>query len=213
MTLNSASFLLKKVLGKSSSTLYAIALLASGQSSTITGTYAGQYIMQGFFDLKMKIWITNLVTRLIAIMPSLVVSIIGGTSGSGRLIIIASMILAFELPFTLIPLLKFSSSKLKMGPHTNSIYTLLFATDILHSDSFVGWLTDNSLPKVANIFIGIIVFPFIAVYIVSVIYLMFRKYTTTSFIDTTKTSQLNDAFELERAIPYREDLADIPLPK
>ncbi|KAK9271371.1 hypothetical protein L1049_026961 [Liquidambar formosana] len=122
LTLNSASFLLKNVLGRSSSTIYAIALLASGQSSTITGTYAGQYIMQGFLDLRMRKWVRNLMTRCVAITPSLIVSIIGGSSGAGRLIIIASMILSFELPFALIPLLKFSSSTTKMGPHKNSIY-------------------------------------------------------------------------------------------
>ncbi|KAK4490134.1 hypothetical protein RD792_000791 [Penstemon davidsonii] len=124
LTLNSASFLLKNVLGKSSSTIYAIALLASGQSSTITGTYAGQFIMQGFLDLKMRKWIRNLVTRCIAITPSLIVAIIGGSSGAGRLIVIASMILSFELPFALIPLLKFSSTSIKMGPHKNSIYAM-----------------------------------------------------------------------------------------
>nr|CAD1817796.1 unnamed protein product [Ananas comosus var. bracteatus] len=124
LTLNSASFLLKNVLGRSSSAVYAIALLASGQSSTITGTYAGQFIMQGFLDLKMKKWLRNLMTRCIAITPSLIVSLIGGSSGAGRLIIIASMILSFELPFALIPLLKFSSSRTKMGPHKNSIYDL-----------------------------------------------------------------------------------------
>ncbi|KAH7685345.1 NRAMP family protein [Dioscorea alata] len=91
LTLNSASFLLKNVLGKSSSIVYAIALLASGQSSTITGTYAGQYIMQGFLDIKMRKWLRNLMTRCIAITPSLIVSIIGGSSGAGRLIIIASV--------------------------------------------------------------------------------------------------------------------------
>ncbi|KAL0556339.1 hypothetical protein IC582_004852 [Cucumis melo] len=92
ITLNSASFLLQNVLGKSSSTIYAIALFASGQSSSITGTYAGQFIMQGFLDLKMKTWARNLMTRSIAITPSLIVSIIGGPQGAGRLIIIASVI-------------------------------------------------------------------------------------------------------------------------
>ncbi|GAU22841.1 hypothetical protein TSUD_282080, partial [Trifolium subterraneum] len=81
---------INNVLGRSSSIIYAIALLASGQSSAITGTYAGQFIMQGFLDLKMKKWLRNLVTRIVAIAPSLVVSIIGGSSGAGRLIIIAS---------------------------------------------------------------------------------------------------------------------------
>ncbi|KAI3851431.1 hypothetical protein MKX03_013044 [Papaver bracteatum] len=98
LTLNNASFLLRNVLGKSSSIVYAIALLASGQSSTITGTYAGQFIMQGFLDLKMRNWLRNLMTRCIAIAPSLIVSTISGSSGVGRLIVIASMILSFELP-------------------------------------------------------------------------------------------------------------------
>lgn len=232
LTLNSASFLLQNVLGKSSSTVYAIALLASGQSSTITGTYAGQYIMQGFLDLKMRKWIRNLVTRLIAITPSLIVSIIGGSSGAGRLIIIASMILSFELPFALIPLLKFSSSQTKMGPHKNSIYIIVFSwvlglgiigINIYYlTTAFVGWLIHNDLPIVANVFIGIIVFPIMAIYIISVIYLMFRKDTVVTFMEPTKldpsaqtrmeNGDADGAFELQR-IPYREDLADIPLPQ
>ncbi|KAB1221004.1 Metal transporter Nramp5 [Morella rubra] len=165
LNLNSASFLLKNVLGRSSSIIYAIALLASGQSSAISGTYAGQFIMQGFLDLKMKKWIRNLMTRCIAIIPSLIVSIISGSSGAGRLIIIASMILLFELPFALIPLLKFSNSTTKMGPHKNSIYIIVISwilslgivgINIYYlSTSFVGWLINNNLPKVANVFVGI----------------------------------------------------------
>ncbi|XP_057795709.1 metal transporter Nramp7.2-like isoform X2 [Salvia miltiorrhiza] len=230
LTLNSASFLLKNVLGKSSSTVYAIALLASGQSSTITGTYAGQYIMQGFLELKMRKWTRNLMTRCIAITPSLIVSIIGGSSGAGRLIIIASMILSFELPFALIPLLKFSTSSTKMGPHKNSIYIIVFSwvlglgiigINIYYlSTAFVGWIIDNDLPKVGNVFIGILVFPLMAMYIISVIYLMFRKDKVVTFIDPTKFDPTAQAHmenghqggtESQNA-PYREDLADIPLP-
>ncbi|KAG6390417.1 hypothetical protein SASPL_148151 [Salvia splendens] len=227
LTLNSASFLLKNVLGKSSSTVYAIALLASGQSSTITGTYAGQFIMQGFLELKMRKWTRNLMTRCIAITPSLVVSIIGGSSGAGRLIIIASMILSFELPFALIPLLKFSTSSTKMGPHKNSIYIIVFSwilglgiigINIYYlSTAFVGWLIDNDLPKVGNVFIGILVFPLMAIYVISVIYLMFRKDRVVTFIDPTKSDPIamenghQGGVEMQNA-PYREDLADIPLP-
>nr|GME17457.1 metal transporter Nramp5-like isoform X2 [Ipomoea batatas] len=90
ITLDSAAFLLKDSLGKWSSKLYAVSLLASGQSSSVTGTFAGQYIMQGFLDLKMKLWLRNLLTRCIAIAPSLMVCIIAGSSGAGKLIIIAS---------------------------------------------------------------------------------------------------------------------------
>nr|KYP69959.1 Metal transporter Nramp6 [Cajanus cajan] len=232
LTLNSASFLLKNVLGKSSSTVYAVALLASGQSSAITGTYAGQYIMQGFLDMRMKTWIRNLVTRCIAITPSLIVSIIGGSAGAGRLIIIASMILSFELPFALIPLLKFSSSSIKMGPHKNSIIIIVISwilglgiigINVYYlSTAFVDWLIHNSLPKMANVFIGIIVFPLMAVYIGAVIYLTFRKDTVKTYIETKNEPAMqthmekgfmnNGQLELSQ-VPYREDLADIPLPQ
>ncbi|XP_051139237.1 metal transporter Nramp5-like [Andrographis paniculata] len=217
LTLNSASFLLKNVLGKSSSIVYAIALLASGQSSAITGTYAGQFIMQGFLELRMKRWVRNLMTRCIAITPSLIVSIIGGPSGAGRLIIIASMILSFELPFALLPLLKFSSSSPKMGPHKNSISIIVFSwilglgiigINIYYLvTAFVDWLLHNSLPKIGNIFIGIVVFPLMAMYVISVLYLMFRKDKAKTFIDTAPAKD-NDDHQ-----PYREDLADIPLPQ
>ncbi|KAL3513669.1 hypothetical protein ACH5RR_026386 [Cinchona calisaya] len=227
ITLNSASFLLKNVLGRSSSILYAIALLASGQSSSITGTYAGQFIMQGFLDLKMKLWTRNLMTRCIAIIPSLVVSIIGGSSEAGQLIIIASMILSFELPFTLIPLLKFSSSTSKLGPHKNSIYIIvtswilglgIIGINIYYlTTGFVGWLTQNSLPRVGNIFIGILVFPLMAAYILAVIYLMFRKDYVVTFKDPTKigpNAQIqmengNPIPDYEDHIPHKDDLADI----
>ncbi|XP_024976717.1 metal transporter Nramp5-like [Cynara cardunculus var. scolymus] len=234
LNLNSASFLLKNVLGKSSSTLYAIALLASGQSSTITGTYAGQFIMQGFLDLKMRKWLRNLITRCIAITPSLIVSIIGGSSGAGRLIIIASMILSFELPFALIPLLKFSSSATKMGPHKNSRIIIIFSwalglgiicINIYYlSTAFVDWLIHSTWPKVANVFIGMLVFPIMAIYILSVIYLMLRKDVVVTFIEPPKFDPNAQAVMeggqngVDRRMesmnaPYREDLADIPLPQ
>ncbi|XP_073107406.1 metal transporter Nramp7.2-like [Elaeis guineensis] len=230
LNLNSASFLFKNVLGKSSFVVYAIALLASGQSSAISCTCAGQYIMQGFLDIEARKWLRNLVTRCIAIVPSLIVAIIGGSSGAGRLIIIASMILSFELPFALIPLLKFSSGRTKMGPHKNSIFIIVISWILCScmtginiyflSSQFVKWLIHSSLPKVANVFIGIIVFPLMAIYIITVIYLIFRKDTVVTFVETPDSQQI----EIEKgmhcakddngigAIPYREDLSDISLP-
>ncbi|XP_028757574.1 metal transporter Nramp5-like isoform X2 [Neltuma alba] len=221
LSLDSASFLLKNVLGRSSSTVYAIALLASGQSSTITGTYAGQYIMQGFLDLRMKKWMRNLMTRSVAIVPSLVVAVISGSSGASRLIIISSMILSFELPFALIPLLKFSSSSTKMGPHKNSriiiVISWILGLGIIGinvyylSTGFVEWLIHSSLPKVANVIIGIIVFPLMAIYVVAVIYLTFRHDTVDTFIETQNDSPEPTHMELG-PIPFREDLRDIQLP-
>ncbi|THU67711.1 hypothetical protein C4D60_Mb05t27600 [Musa balbisiana] len=198
LTLNSASFLLKNVLGKSSSIVYGIALLASGQSSTITGTYAGQYIMQGFLDIKMRMWLQNLMTRCVAIGPSLIVSIIGGSAGAGKLIIIASVIVV--------------SWVLGFGVIGINIYFL--------STSFVDWIIHSSLPKAVTILIGIIVFPFMAVYILAIIYLTFRKDTAVTFIDKSDSSQIEMENGMRRSdgnrgtevVPYRVDLADIPLP-
>ncbi|CAO2819737.1 unnamed protein product [Amaranthus hypochondriacus] len=212
LTLNNASLLLQNVLGrKTASIFYGIALLASGQSSTITGTYAGQYIMQGFLDLKMKSWLRNLMTRLVAITPSLIVSIIGGSAGAGKLIIIASMILSFELPFALIPLLKFSSSSTKMGPHKNSMIIIVISwilglgiigINIYYlSTAFVGWLVHNNLPKIGNVFIGIVVFPLMAIYILSVIYLMVRKDRVVTYIDPTNAIISKDASLEEITLP------------
>ncbi|XP_006657596.1 metal transporter Nramp5 [Oryza brachyantha] len=242
LSLDTSSFLLRNVLGKSSAIVYGVALLASGQSSTITGTYAGQYIMQGFLDIRMRKWLRNLMTRTIAIAPSLIVSIIGGSKGAGRLIIIASMILSFELPFALIPLLKFSSSSSKMGPHKNSIYIIVFSWVLglliiginmyFLSTSFVGWLIHNGLPKYANVLVGAAVFPFMLVYIVAVVYLTIRKDSVVTFVadsslaapldvDAEKATSISDCGgddagagdDDDAPMPYREDLADIPLPR
>ncbi|KAM0906038.1 hypothetical protein ACQ4PT_017008 [Festuca glaucescens] len=201
LTLDSSSFLLKNVLGRSSAIVYGVALLASGQSSSITGTYAGQYIMQGFLDIKMKKWVRNLMTRSIAIVPSLVVSIIGGSSGAGRLIIIASMILSFELPFALIPLLKFSSSSNKMGQCNNSIYIVGFSWTLgfiiiginvyFLSSKLVGWILHNSLPIYANILVGITLFPLMLLYVAAVIYLTFRK-DTAKFVFRRELQGIDD---------------------
>ncbi|KAI4963255.1 hypothetical protein ZWY2020_016905 [Hordeum vulgare] len=226
LSLDNSSFLLKNVLGRSSSIVYGVALLASGQSSTITGTYAGQYIMQGFLDIKMKTWLRNLMTRCIAIAPSLVVSIIGGSNGAGRLIIIASMILSFELPFALIPLLKFSSSSSKMGPHKNSIYIIVFSWTLglmliginvyFLSTSFMGWLINSSLPTYAKVLVGVVVCPLMLVYLVAVVYLTFRKDTVVTFVADSCKADAEKAGgsgeDDDEPVPYREDLADIPLP-
>ncbi|KAI4355822.1 hypothetical protein L6164_004559 [Bauhinia variegata] len=185
LDLNKASFLLRNVLGKWSSKLFGIALLASGQSSTITGTYAGQYVMQGFLDLRLEPWIRNLLTRCLAIVPSLIVAVIGGSAGAGKLIIIASMILSFELPFALIPLLKFTSSKGKMGAHANSktisavtwvIGSLIMAINIYFLlTNFIKLLLHSHIEVVGKVFLGILGFSGVALYLAGIAYLVFRK--------------------------------------
>ncbi|XP_014515909.1 metal transporter Nramp6 isoform X1 [Vigna radiata var. radiata] len=227
LDLNKASFLLRNVLGKWSSKLFAIALLASGQSSTITGTYAGQYVMQGFLDLRLKSWIRNLLTRCLAIVPSLIVALIGGSAGAGELIIIASMILSFELPFALIPLLKFTSSKIKMGEHVNSI-TISAVTWIIGSlimginiyylmTSFVKLLLHAHIRIVAKVFLGILGFSGVALYIGGIAYLVFRKNKKTTHVLTLRTLEDQQMGNTEGDVSMyslpREDIVSMQLPQ
>ncbi|XP_022568053.1 metal transporter Nramp1-like [Brassica napus] len=185
LDLNKASFLLRNAVGKWSSKLFAIALLASGQSSTITGTYAGQYVMQGFLDLRLEPWLRNFLTRCLAIIPSLVVAIIGGSAGAGKLIIIASMILSFELPFALVPLLKFTSCKIKMGSYVNPMAVsaltwviggLIMGINIYYLvSSFIKLLVHSHMKLGLVVFCGILGFSGIAIYLASIVYLVFRR--------------------------------------
>jgi len=125
--LETAGQLLERLIGPRASALWAIALLASGQSSTITGTYAGQFVMQGFVDLSLPLWARNLASRLVAIVPSLLVTVIMGPKGANDLILFASIVLSLHLPLALVPLLKFTDSPLKMGTCANGGLTSLVA--------------------------------------------------------------------------------------
>eukprot|EP00249_Psilotum_nudum_P006879 c20130_g1_i2 orf=65-1513(+) len=183
---------IKHVLGRWSSTLFAIALLASGQSSTITGTYAGQYVMQGFLELRFSPWVRNMLTRCVAIVPSLVVALIGGARGAGELIIVSSMILSFELPFALLPLLKFTSNNVKMGPCVNSskvsvltwiIGSCIILGNMLYlSSGFIKWITKTTLPLPAIVMLGILGVSALLSYISFACYLALRTDRTETYI-------------------------------
>src|SRR5499425_1837290 len=112
--------LLSPVLGASlASTLFAFALLASGQNSTLTGTLAGQIVMEGFLHIRLKPWIRRLITRLIAILPAILVIGISGEGKLTSLLILSQVVLSFQLPFALIPLALFTSDRRKMGEFVN----------------------------------------------------------------------------------------------
>jgi manganese transport protein len=97
------------------STLFAVALLASGQSSTITGTLAGQVVMEGFMHWRIKPWLRRLITRTLAIIPAVLVIGIRGDSSVNDLLTLSQVVLALQLPFAMFPLLHFTSSRAKMG--------------------------------------------------------------------------------------------------
>ncbi len=113
--------LLAPLLGTTlASTLFAVALLASGQSSTLTGTLAGQIVMEGFLDIRLPAWLRRLITRLIAIVPAVIVIAMYGERGAGGLLILSQVILSLQLSFAVVPLVYFTSQRRKMGPFVNS---------------------------------------------------------------------------------------------
>ena len=102
------------------STLFALALLASGQNSTLTGTLAGQIVMEGFLQIRLRPWLRRLITRLIAIIPAVIVTAIYGEAGTAKLLVLSQVILSLQLSFAVIPLVIFTSNRAKMGAFASS---------------------------------------------------------------------------------------------
>lgn len=112
-----AYHLLSPILGTTlAGFVFAIALLASGQNSTLTGTLAGQIVMEGFLDLRLRPWVRRLITRALAIIPAVIVAAIYGENGTARLMILSQVILSLQLPFAVVPLVLFTGDARKMGP-------------------------------------------------------------------------------------------------
>jgi len=112
--------LLSPLLGAAgASTLFAVALLASGQNSSITGTLAGQVVMEGFIHLKVSPWLRRMITRTLAIIPTIIVVAITGERGTEKLLILSQVILSLQLSFAVVPLVMFTGSRKKMGEFVN----------------------------------------------------------------------------------------------
>lgn len=111
------------------STLFAVALLASGQNSTVTATLAGQIILEGFMNIRLKPWVRRLLTRALAIIPAVMIALMFGGSGLSRLLIFSQVVLSLQLPFAILPLVYFTSSKKYMGVFVNRVWmkTAVFA--------------------------------------------------------------------------------------
>ena len=121
--ISDAYLLLNPLLGATvASTLFAVALLFSGQNATLTGTLAGQIVMEGFLNLRLRPWLRRLITRLIAIVPAVIVIAIQGEEGSGPLLVLSQVILSLQLPFAIFPLLQFTNSTKLMGPFANGLW-------------------------------------------------------------------------------------------
>jgi manganese transport protein len=109
------------------STLFALALLASGQNSTLTSTLAGQIVMEGFLNIRLRPWVRRLITRGIAIVPAIICVVLYGDKGTAELLIFSQVVLSLQLGFAVIPLVIFTSDKKKMGEFVNSKLTTIFA--------------------------------------------------------------------------------------
>lgn len=141
-----AYHLLDPLLGvKWAGIFFAVALLASGQNSTLTGTLAGQIVMEGFLNIRLKPWLRRLITRLIAIVPALAVAIIYGEEGAAELLVLSQVILSMQLSFAVIPLIMFTSDRKKMGRFANTkavnIISWIVAAIILVLNAYLLWGT------------------------------------------------------------------------
>ena len=138
--------LLDPILGvKLAGILFAVALLASGQNSTLTGTLAGQIVMEGFINLRIKPWLRRLITRLVAIVPALVVAILYGEKGTSDLLVFSQVILSLQLSFAVVPLVSFTSDKYKMGRFVNPAWVRILswtvAVIIISLNAYLLWDT------------------------------------------------------------------------
>jgi manganese transport protein len=164
--------------------LFAVALIAAGQSSTITGTLAGQIVMEGYLNLRIQPWVRRIITRLIAIVPAVIVITIFGESVTGKLLILSQVILSLQLGFAIIPLIHFVSDKTKMrGFHiskTTQIISWTVATIIvslnvkLVFDEILGWLETSENP----IALWMTVVPLAIGFLILLLYIVFKPFIT-----------------------------------
>ncbi|GAB3948261.1 Nramp family divalent metal transporter [Spirosoma harenae] len=144
--ISEAYHLLDPILGvKLAGILFAVALLASGQNSTLTGTLAGQIVMEGFLNLRIKPWVRRLITRLAAIIPALIVAILYGEQGTSELLVLSQVVLSLQLSFAVVPLVMFTNEKAKMGVFANpgwlKIASWIVAVIIISLNGYLLWDT------------------------------------------------------------------------
>jgi manganese transport protein len=166
--------------------LFAVALIAAGQSSTVTGTLAGQIIMEGYLNLRIQPWVRRIITRLIAIVPAVIVILIFGESVTGKMLILSQVILSLQLGFAIIPLIHFVSNKRKMkGFHISKITQIaswIVATIIVSLNAKLvyseihGWLETSENP----IILWLTVVPLAIGFLILLLYIVFEPFVAKS---------------------------------
>ena len=164
--------------------LFAVALIAAGQSSTITGTLAGQIVMEGYLNLRIQPWVRRIVTRLIAIVPAVIVISIFGESVTGKLLILSQVILSLQLGFAIIPLIHFVSDKSKMkGFHISKltqigswiVALIIVSLNVkLVYNEIVGWLETSENPIV----LWLTVVPLAIGFLILLLFIVFKPFIT-----------------------------------
>ncbi|CAM2862554.1 Nramp family divalent metal transporter [Flavobacterium frigoris] len=188
--------------------LFAVALIAAGQSSTITGTLAGQIIMEGYLNLRIQPWVRRIITRLIAIIPAVVVISIFGEGVTGKLLILSQVILSLQLGFAIIPLIHFVSDKSKMrGFHigrTTQVASWIVASVIvalngkLVLDEINGWLEASENP----IILWLTVVPLAFSFLILLLYIVFKPFVTKSKIAIQNHSPHNLKLKFSKLESY-----------
>ncbi|WP_016988351.1 Nramp family divalent metal transporter [Flavobacterium sp. ACAM 123] len=194
--------------------LFAVALIAAGQSSTITGTLAGQIIMEGYLNLRIQPWVRRIITRLIAIIPAVVVISIFGEGVTGKLLILSQVILSLQLGFAIIPLIHFVSDKSKMyGFHisrTTQVASWIVASIIvalngkLVFDEISGWLEVSENPIV----LWLTVVPLAVSFLILLLYIVFKPFVKKSKIAIQNHSPHNLKLTFSKSEGYaKKDIA------
>ncbi len=188
--------------------LFAVALIAAGQSSTVTGTLAGQIIMEGYLNLRIQPWVRRIITRLIAIVPAVVVIGIYGDDITGKLLIFSQVILSLQLGFAIIPLIHFVSDKSKMkGFHIGKwtkIASWIIATTIvslnakLVYDEITGWLEGSEHPVI----LWLTVVPLAFSFLVLLLYIVFKPFFAKSKSQIENHSPHNLALKFSKSGAY-----------
>ena len=188
--------------------LFAVALIAAGQSSTVTGTLAGQIIMEGYLNLRIQPWVRRIITRLIAIVPAVLVIWIYGEGITGKLLIFSQVILSLQLGFAIIPLIHFVSDKTKMkGFHIGKwtrIASWLIATTIvclnakLVYDEITGWMEASENPT----WIWLTIVPMAFGFLFLLLFIVFKPFFAKSKSEIQNHSPHNLALKFSKTGNY-----------
>ena len=181
--IDQAHEILGELFGSLAPALFAIALIGAGQSSTITGTLAGQIVMEGYLDLRIRPWLRRLITPLLAIVPAVVSIIIFGQESLGKLLVLSQVVLSLQLGFAVIPLIHFTSDRKRMGEFTIKTWTKILSWGtaiiivVLNAQLVVqevaGWLEGDG-PHV--VWVEFLVIPVVVLFALLLLYITVRPF-------------------------------------